>query len=93
MLWSKQQRDTQHPTDPKERAKFQNSITLLTVKKVRAVNTKRKRKFDIVTPAKIYHFKCATKEERQRWLSGLKMHLEVLAESMYFLNHTVLSKK
>ena len=92
LLWSKQQIDTDNPLDPKERAKFANSITLLTVKKVRAVMTKRKRKFDIVTPAKVYHFKCSTKEQRQRWLIGLQQHLNVLTQSVQILSQGFLLK-
>merc|ERR1712087_46454 len=88
LLWAKQKTNTEDPNDPAERRKFANSITLLTVKQVRAVNTKRKRKFDIVTPAKTYHFKCATKEERERWIHGLRKHLDALAMSMMFLQQS-----
>ena len=80
--------DTLNPLDPRERKKFNNSMTLLTIKEVRPVNSKRKRKFDIITPAKTYHFKCQTAEQRDLWLKGLDAHMNALSDSMKFLRQS-----
>merc|ERR1712228_667031 len=88
MLWAKTMIDTQNPLDPNERKKFNNSMTLLTIKEVRPVNSSRKRKFDIITPAKTYHFKCSTAEQRDSWLNGLDAHMNALLDSMRFLRQS-----
>ena len=93
MLWSKKRQDTQNPLDPKERHKFNNSMTLLTIKAVRPVSSRRKRKFDVITPSKTYHFKCSTAKQRELWLHGLQLHLRLLAESMKFLRQSFLFKQ
>ena len=80
--------DTQNPLDPNERKKFNNSMTLLTIKQIRPVSSKRKRKFDIITASKTYHFKCKTSQQRDLWLNGLNLHLKVLADSMKFLRQS-----
>eukprot|EP01084_Bolivina_argentea_P156665 273030_1 len=92
ILWSKVMCDTQNPLDPNERKKFNNSITLLTIKDVRAVSSKNKRKFDIITSSKIYHFKCKTSQQRNLWLNGLQLHLNILAHSMKFLRQSFIFK-
>ena len=89
MLWSKNMMDTANPLDPKERRKFNNSMTLLTIKGVRPVASKNKRKFDIVTTRKTYHFRCKTAEQRELWLTGLQMHLSVLADSLAYIRKSV----
>ena len=88
MLWAKTMVDTLNPLDPKERSKFSNSMTLLTIREVRAVSSKHMRKFDIITPAKTYHFKCQTAEQRELWLSGLNAHMDALADSVKFLRQS-----
>merc|ERR1712129_94547 len=89
ILWAKTMIDTANPLNPKERKKFNNSMTLLTIKEVRPVNSKRKRKFDIITPAKTYHFKCQTAEQRDVWLNGLDAHMNALSASMTFLRKSI----
>ena len=92
ILWSKQMMDTDDPLNPNERRKFNNSMTLLTIKSIRPVSSKRKRKFDIITAAKTYHFKCKTSQQRDLWLQGLQLHLKALADSMKFLRKSFIFK-
>eukprot|EP00485_Elphidium_margaritaceum_P001038 CAMPEP_0202695806 /NCGR_PEP_ID=MMETSP1385-20130828/9292_1 /ASSEMBLY_ACC=CAM_ASM_000861 /TAXON_ID=933848 /ORGANISM="Elphidium margaritaceum" /LENGTH=566 /DNA_ID=CAMNT_0049351883 /DNA_START=32 /DNA_END=1732 /DNA_ORIENTATION=+ len=89
ILWSSRQTDTTNPLDPKERAKFNNSFTLLTVKGVRPVSSRGKRKFDVILPNSVYHFRCLTPEQRTLWLNGLQQHLKALTDSMRFLRRSV----
>lgn len=88
VLWSNKRVITDTPLDPTERKKFNNSITLLAIRDVRPINSKGRRKFDIVTISKVYHWKANTAEERVLWIDGLHQYLQVLSNSMNFLNQT-----
>ena len=77
----------------KERSKFQNSMTLLTIKEVRPINSKRKRKFDIVTSQKEYHFRAVNPDQRDHWVQGLRSHMKVLANSLGFIRQSFIFTK
>eukprot|EP00484_Ammonia_sp_Unknown_P020859 CAMPEP_0197027810 /NCGR_PEP_ID=MMETSP1384-20130603/7683_1 /TAXON_ID=29189 /ORGANISM="Ammonia sp." /LENGTH=465 /DNA_ID=CAMNT_0042456723 /DNA_START=20 /DNA_END=1417 /DNA_ORIENTATION=+ len=82
-LWSDIQRDIKDPKSLAERKKWNNSISLLSVREVKAVSKgKTQRKFTVVVGTsgmknkrKEYMWKCATKADRDFWVAGLNQHI------------------
>ena len=83
LLWSDIQRDINNPKDVKEREKWNNSINLMSITSVEAVTAgKTQKKFKIFVgrggiknKRRDYLWKCATKEDRNYWVAGLKKHM------------------
>eukprot|EP01084_Bolivina_argentea_P156664 273029_1 len=79
-LWSDIQRDINDAKNIKERKKFNNSISLMSVTEIKSVTKgKTQRKFTLNVGAskkrKEYLWKCATKTDREYWVKGLKKHI------------------
>lgn len=92
LLWSDIQRSIKDPKNPKERRKFNNSINLMTITDVSPVTKgKTQRKFTITVGGggknkrKEYLWKCATKEDREYWVNGLKKHINHQKSIISFL--------
>ncbi|ETO36724.1 hypothetical protein RFI_00338, partial [Reticulomyxa filosa] len=82
------------PLDIHQRRKFQNSLTLLQLSAVNVDESdKKKCRFFVVSPRKKYLFRGGNQAERDTWVHGLNLHLKALADSMNFINDTVLFRK
>ena len=83
ILWSDKLRVLRNPKSAKERKRFNNSINIMNIKNVTPVqDSKSQRKFTLIVGTsgiegthKEYLWKCATMEDRDYWVTGLRQHI------------------
>ena len=93
LLWSDIQRDIDNPKSMKERKKWNNSINIMSIKDIQPVTKgKTQRKFTLIVGTsgiknkkKEYLWKCATKEDRDYWVMGLKKHINHMKSVVAYL--------
>lgn len=94
ILWSDTQRKIKDPKNAKERKKFNNSVSLMTISEIKPVTkSKSQRKFIIVVgrdgmkgnKKREYLWKCSTKDDRDNWVRGLQSHINHMHSIKAFL--------
>ena len=101
LLWSDVQRDIKSPRDVRERMKFNNSVSLMSIKDVQAVTEgKSQRKFKILAEAnggkrkkKEYLWKCSSQKDRDDWVVGLKSHIKQIKSVLSYLDDSPSANK